>query len=170
MGLFKRNSRPDSIAAEPEHLDLGTLVLQGEDMIDQLARAHTSWGLGSADRWGLDQPTGIITWTFPDKTATVACTTGCRIRPARTALAGCAEPVSTRDGAAHSSWSVLGTQGSAHDRSPFDQHTGDVGRRVPALLGSWSGVRVLRDRGGAEAGGGGGYGCYGDDAKEGAGG
>jgi hypothetical protein len=70
MGLFKRNSRPDSIAAEPEHLDLGTLLLQGEDMIDQLARAHTSWGLGSADRWGLDQPTGIITWTFPDKTAT----------------------------------------------------------------------------------------------------
>lgn len=39
-------------------------------MIDQLARAHTSWGLGSADRWGLDQRTGVITWTFPDKTAT----------------------------------------------------------------------------------------------------
>ncbi|MGW3661325.1 DUF6882 domain-containing protein [Streptomyces sp. NPDC005151] len=29
-----------------------------------------SWGLGSADRWGLDQRTGIITWTFPDRTAT----------------------------------------------------------------------------------------------------
>ncbi|WP_393054800.1 DUF6882 domain-containing protein [Streptomyces sp. LN549] len=50
--------------------DLSTLLLQGEDMIDQLARAHTSWGLGSADRWGLDQRTGLITWSFPDKTAT----------------------------------------------------------------------------------------------------
>jgi Family of unknown function (DUF6882) len=39
-------------------------------MIDQLARAHMSWGLGSAERWGLDQRTGIITWTFPDKAAT----------------------------------------------------------------------------------------------------
>lgn len=66
MGLFER----DSIAAEPERVDLGTLLLQGEDMIDQLARAHMSWGLGSADRWGLDQRTGIITWTFSDKTAT----------------------------------------------------------------------------------------------------
>jgi hypothetical protein len=44
--------------------------MQGEDMIGQLAQAHMSWGLGSADRWGLDQTTGVITWTFPDKTAT----------------------------------------------------------------------------------------------------
>jgi hypothetical protein len=70
MGLFERNSRPDSIGAERECVDLGTLLLQGEDMLGQLARAHMSWGLGSADRWGLDQRTGIITWTFPDKTAT----------------------------------------------------------------------------------------------------
>ncbi|MCF3134759.1 hypothetical protein [Streptomyces olivochromogenes] len=35
-------------------------------MIEQLARAHMSWGLGSADRWDLDQTTGIITWTFPE--------------------------------------------------------------------------------------------------------
>ena len=39
-------------------------------MIDQLARAHMSWGLGTAQRWGLDQRSGLITWTFPDKTAT----------------------------------------------------------------------------------------------------
>ena len=70
MGLFERNSRPGSIGVEPERVDLGTLLLQGEDMIGQLARAHMSWGLGSADRWGLDQRTGIITWSFPDKTAT----------------------------------------------------------------------------------------------------
>jgi hypothetical protein len=69
MGIFKRNSGPDGVSASPEHVDLGTLLLQGEDMIDQLARAHMSWGLGSAQRWGLDQRTGIITWTFPDKTA-----------------------------------------------------------------------------------------------------
>lgn len=70
MGLFKRNSRPDSIAAQPEHVDLGTMLLQGTDMIDQLAQAHMSWGLGSADRWDLDQRTGMITWAFSDKTAT----------------------------------------------------------------------------------------------------
>jgi hypothetical protein len=50
--------------------DLTTLLLQGEDMIEQLAQAHMSWGLGTADRWDLDQTTGLITWTFPDKTAT----------------------------------------------------------------------------------------------------
>ncbi|WP_329164529.1 hypothetical protein OG709_02010 [Streptomyces sp. NBC_01267] len=70
MGLFKRNSRPDGVAAESDQTELSTLLLQGEDMIEQLAQAHMSWGLGSADRWGLDQRTGIITWTFPDKTAT----------------------------------------------------------------------------------------------------
>ena len=70
MGFLRRNGGSDSSSSEPEHVDPGTLLLQGEDMIDQLARAHMSWGLGSADRWGLDQRTGIITWTFPDKTAT----------------------------------------------------------------------------------------------------
>jgi hypothetical protein len=62
VGLFKRR--------KSEQIDMATLLLQGEDMIDQLAQAHRTWGLGSADRWGLDQRTGIITWTFPDKTAT----------------------------------------------------------------------------------------------------
>jgi hypothetical protein len=70
MGLFKRNRRSDSVGAKPGRIDPGTLLLQGEDMIDQLARAHMSWGLGSADRWSLDQRTGVITWTFPDKIAT----------------------------------------------------------------------------------------------------
>ncbi|WP_330461598.1 hypothetical protein OIB37_34855 [Streptomyces sp. NBC_00820] len=49
---------------------LGLLLLQGEEMIAQLAEAHRTWGLGTADRWDLDQTTGLITWTFPDKTAT----------------------------------------------------------------------------------------------------
>ncbi|MEU9093839.1 DUF6882 domain-containing protein [Streptomyces sp. NPDC048428] len=70
MGLFKRAGEPESPAQGVDPADLSTLSLQGEDMIDQLARAHMSWGLGSADRWGLDQRTGLITWTFPDRTAT----------------------------------------------------------------------------------------------------
>ncbi|MGW7044158.1 DUF6882 domain-containing protein [Streptomyces avermitilis] len=70
MGLFKRAEEAESAGQAGEWADLSTLLLQGEDMIEQLARAHMSWGLGSADRWDLDQTTGIITWTFPDKTAT----------------------------------------------------------------------------------------------------
>ncbi|ANZ21551.1 hypothetical protein SNOUR_41615 [Streptomyces noursei ATCC 11455] len=71
MGFFKRNAKLDSAPTQGRDAEgLSTLLLQGEDMIDQLARAHMSWGLGSADRWGLDQRTGTITWTFPDKTAT----------------------------------------------------------------------------------------------------
>ena len=68
--MFKRAKEAESAGPAGERTDLSTLLLQGEDMIDQLARAHMSWGLGSADRWDLDQTTGIITWTFPDKTAT----------------------------------------------------------------------------------------------------
>ncbi|MEU8467938.1 DUF6882 domain-containing protein [Streptomyces sp. NPDC029006] len=70
MGIFKRANKADSAAQAGERADLNALVLQGEDMIEQLGRAHMSWGLGSADRWDLDQTTGIITWTFPDKIAT----------------------------------------------------------------------------------------------------
>ncbi|MEV5474240.1 DUF6882 domain-containing protein [Streptomyces sp. NPDC002387] len=70
MGLFKRANRSGGAGRDLDQAELGTLLLQGEDMIDQLAGAHRSWGLGSADRWGLDQTTGVITWTFPDRTAT----------------------------------------------------------------------------------------------------
>ncbi|MFI5912440.1 DUF6882 domain-containing protein [Dactylosporangium sp. NPDC051541] len=70
MGIFGRGKR--LVASKPESADLATLLLQGEEMIGQLAQAHMSWGLGTADRWGLDQRTGIITWTFPDKIATAA--------------------------------------------------------------------------------------------------
>ncbi|MFE2579344.1 DUF6882 domain-containing protein [Streptomyces sp. NPDC059378] len=72
MGMFKRANKADSAAQAGERADLSVLALQGEDMIEQLGRAHMSWGLGSADRWDLDQTTGIITWTFPDKTATAS--------------------------------------------------------------------------------------------------
>ncbi|WP_406088933.1 DUF6882 domain-containing protein [Streptomyces sp. NBC_01013] len=70
MGLFKRVGTSESPAQGVDPADLSTLLLQGEEMIEQLARAHVSWGLGSADSWGLDQRTGLITWTFPEKTAT----------------------------------------------------------------------------------------------------
>ncbi|MFI5841474.1 DUF6882 domain-containing protein [Catenuloplanes sp. NPDC051500] len=55
--------------SEDEPVELSTLLLQGEEMIQQLAAAHASWGLGTAQEWGLDQRTGVITWTFPDKVA-----------------------------------------------------------------------------------------------------
>jgi uncharacterized protein DUF6882 len=70
MGWLKRNGKADGRVPVVKPGDLGTLLLQGEEMIEQLAQAHMSWGLGSADRWGLDQRTGTITWAFPDKTAT----------------------------------------------------------------------------------------------------
>ncbi|MEV0248510.1 DUF6882 domain-containing protein [Nocardia sp. NPDC050712] len=70
MGMFKRSKksdRPGQVFGNPE---LAALVAQGTDLIGQLGNAHMTWGLGSADRWGLDQTTGLMTWTFPDKTAT----------------------------------------------------------------------------------------------------
>ena len=51
--------------------DLAEMIMQGEQLLEALAQVHSSqWGLGTADRWDLDQEAGVITWTFPDKTAT----------------------------------------------------------------------------------------------------
>jgi len=48
----------------------GVLLLQGQDMIERTASAHAArWGLGTAERWDLDQTTAVIRWSFPDKTA-----------------------------------------------------------------------------------------------------
>ncbi|WP_236653345.1 DUF6882 domain-containing protein [Streptacidiphilus melanogenes] len=69
MGMFKRRAKTDGAGQAGERADLSPLLLQAEDMIEQVGRAHMSWGLGSADRWDLDQRTGVITWTFPDRTA-----------------------------------------------------------------------------------------------------
>jgi hypothetical protein len=67
MALFKRSKATPTVDGP----DLSELLLEGQDMIDQLGDAHaTRWGLGSADSWGLDQKTGILTWTFPHKTVT----------------------------------------------------------------------------------------------------
>ncbi len=63
MALFRRK-RNDPAP------DLGTLLLEGRDMIEQTGRAHAeAWGLGSADCWDLDQTTGLLRFTFPDRLA-----------------------------------------------------------------------------------------------------
>ena len=67
MGFLNRGRADRPQGGQP---DLATLLLQGEDLIEQLSRAHQQWGCGSADRWGLDQNTGLITWSFADKVAT----------------------------------------------------------------------------------------------------
>ncbi|MFI7673909.1 DUF6882 domain-containing protein [Actinophytocola sp. NPDC049390] len=58
MGIFRRRGDDNQDL-------LAELLFQGESMIEQLAQAHRTWGLGTADRWDLDQRTGIISWTFP---------------------------------------------------------------------------------------------------------
>src|SRR4051794_7149748 len=47
---FKRNGRSDDESGQGDQVNLSTLLLQGEDMINRLASAHASWGLGSAAR------------------------------------------------------------------------------------------------------------------------
>jgi hypothetical protein len=65
MTLFKRiKSRPPSAKS-----DLNVVLREGSDLIEQVGKAHHErWGLGTADSWGVDQTTGIIRWTFPEKT------------------------------------------------------------------------------------------------------
>lgn len=64
MAMFRRSK-----AASPSSADLSALVLEGEDMLERTAAVHRGWGLGTAQQWGLDQNSGLITWTFPDRTA-----------------------------------------------------------------------------------------------------
>lgn len=55
--LFKRGRAQPSSTPD----DVGTLLLQGHDTIARTARAHSDrWGLGTAERWGLDQATGTL--------------------------------------------------------------------------------------------------------------
>ena len=50
--------------------DLGTLLLQGQDMLSRTTAEHSArWGLGSARRWVLDQTDGRIVWSFDDHVA-----------------------------------------------------------------------------------------------------
>jgi len=61
--LFRRTTPPGENR-------LGELLLQGHDMIERTAEAHArAWNFGKADRWDLDQTTGMLRWTFPDHVA-----------------------------------------------------------------------------------------------------
>lgn len=89
MALFRRSKTADA----PAPADLSVLVLEGEDMLERTAAIHREWGLGTADRWGLDQTTGLITWTFPDRTAQAqAQILASYNSPAGTWLWACANP------------------------------------------------------------------------------
>jgi hypothetical protein len=48
------------------------LFKAGRTLIGTLAETHKAWGCGSAQRWGLDQTTGLIQWTFSDRVATAS--------------------------------------------------------------------------------------------------
>ena len=50
--------------------DIDELFMAGRALIETLAETHMAWGCGSAERWDLDQTTGLIQWTFPDRIAT----------------------------------------------------------------------------------------------------
>jgi hypothetical protein len=48
--------------------EVAFLTHQGADLIEQTAKAHHErWGLGSADRWDIDQEDALIRWTFSDR-------------------------------------------------------------------------------------------------------
>lgn len=52
-------------------MELETLLSQGRDLIDRTTRAHAGrWGLGTAQRWILNQDEGTIKWSFEDHVAT----------------------------------------------------------------------------------------------------
>jgi len=51
-------------------MELDTLLLQGRELIERTSREHaTRWGLGTANRWVLDQAEQRITWSFEDHIA-----------------------------------------------------------------------------------------------------
>jgi hypothetical protein len=50
--------------------ELNALLNEGNDLAQRATRANAEWGLGTADRWDLDQETGLLSFTWPDKVAT----------------------------------------------------------------------------------------------------
>lgn len=51
-------------------MELDTLLMQGRELIDRTTREHADrWGLGTANRWALDQKDGRIAWSFEDHVA-----------------------------------------------------------------------------------------------------
>ncbi|THA80309.1 DUF6882 domain-containing protein [Streptomyces sp. A0592] len=150
--MFKRAGRPERPAQGVDSADLTTL-LQGEDIIDRLARAHVSWGLGSADRWGLDQKTGLITCTFPDKTATAPAQILAGFTPSSGSWlwAWANEsilPEMSRDARSVRDWA------EAHGRHALTQAKADADEQVAASLAALA-VRITRAAGFYRGSGGG---------------
>ena len=59
---------PGAPSDPSQPLDLGALLLQGQAHVGESSRAHAErWGLGSAQRWSLDQRQGRIQWSFEDR-------------------------------------------------------------------------------------------------------
>ena len=51
-------------------MELETLLTEGREMIDRTTRrTRERWGLGSAQRWVLNQDDGRIVWSFDDHVA-----------------------------------------------------------------------------------------------------
>jgi hypothetical protein len=51
-------------------MELETLVVQGHAEIERTTQEHAArWGLGTAQRWALDQTDGRIVWAFADHVA-----------------------------------------------------------------------------------------------------
>ena len=68
IGIFRRGGADSDEPEKAEVADVGELLLQGHDMIRQTAAAHDDrWGLGTAERWDLDQTAVTLRWTFADK-------------------------------------------------------------------------------------------------------
>lgn len=66
MPLFRRTPKPSL----HDGLTLTDALLQGTDMLQRTTAAHVDrWGLGTAERWDLDQDSGLLRWTFPDRVA-----------------------------------------------------------------------------------------------------
>ncbi len=66
MGFLRRDKRGGPSSGDPQ---LAVILAEGTDLIEQVGRAHRErWGLGTADSWDVDQQTGVIRWSFPDKT------------------------------------------------------------------------------------------------------
>jgi hypothetical protein len=145
MGPFKPNYDAAAPDQALDQADLSTLLLQGEDIIGQLARAHQSWGLGSADRWDLDQTTGLIRWTFPDKTASALAQILASFSPASNSWMWAWAnpsilPKMSRDARSLRQW------GDAHGQQLFSRPKFDADEQTAATLVALA-VRITRATG-----------------------
>ncbi len=77
MAWLSRRRHPDPAPHETDPAvtaalegELNELLNHGNDLAQRATAANIEWGLGSADRFELDQETGLVTFTWPDRVAT----------------------------------------------------------------------------------------------------